>query len=300
MKYRHRALCGLSVCLLFGICSLRALAADTTPPAAVYPTEVRAAEENGVYYLEKIYCLSAADDPGAIPTANFQREGRTYSLQDILKQDLTETDSKNHIETVTLNTSTDELESILKELAPSLEITTDDGYSGTLTPDYTSIEVEPAGYKTASKTVSAQRAYPNLSDADLSLIPKTITENGRTLTLQDVEWQESTDVFGSSSHDIRYNAAATYTGTVSSKYATGYVVTADYTGELTKTSCDSIIYTAVFASHDETQFAQADKAANELTWPAVIPLTGISLGGIGYGGWRLSRHIRNKKRGYVK
>ena len=300
MKYRHRALCGFSVCLLFGICSLQVLAADTKPPAALYPAEIRPAEENGVYYLEKIYYLSAADDPGAIPTADFEREGRTYSLQDILKKDLTETDTKKHIETVTLNTSTDELESILKELAPSLEITTDDGYSGTLTPDYTSIEVEPAGYKTASKTISAERVYPNLSDADLSLIPKTITENGRTLTLQDVEWQESTVASANSSPGIRYHATATYTGTVSSKYAAGYVVTADYTGELTKTSCDSIIYTAVFASHDETQFTQADEAASRLPWAAIIPLTGVSLGGIVYGGWRLGRYIRDKKRGYVK
>lgn len=300
MKYKQKALYGLSACLLFGICSLQVLAADTDPPAAVYPAEIRTTEENGVYYLEKIYCLSAADDPGAIPTADFEREGRTYSLQDILKKDLTETDTKKHIETVTLNTSTDEPESIFKELEPSLEITTDDGYSGTLTPDYTSIEVEPAGYKTASKTISAERVYPNLSDADLSLIPKTITENDRTLTLQDVEWQESTAVSANSSPDIRYNATATYTGTVSSKYATGYVVTANYTGELIRTSCDSIIYTAVFASHDETQFEQADKTANGLPWAAIIPLTGVSLGGIGYGGWRLGRYIRNKKRGYVK
>ena len=47
---------------------------------------------------------------------------------------------------------------------------------------------------------------------------------------------------------MRYTAVATYTGTATSKYATGYVVTADYSGEVTRTTCDTVIYTAVFSS----------------------------------------------------
>lgn len=297
MKYK--VLRSLSACLLLGLCSLPALAATTAPPA-VYPTEVRATEQNGVYYLEKIYCLSAADDPGAIPTADFEREGRTYSLQDILKKDLTETETRSHVETVTLNASSDKMDVILKDLEPSLEITTDDGYSGTLTPDYTSIEVEPAGYKTVSKTISTERVYPNLSNADLSLIPKTVTESDRALTLQDVKWQENTAVSANGSPGIRYNATATYTGTVSGQYATGYAVTIDYVGELTRTSCDSIIYTAIFAPCDEPPLEQTDQTANALPWPALILLAGLCLTGIGYGGWRLHRYIRDRKRGYVK
>lgn len=47
------------------------------------------------------------------------------------------------------------------------------------------------GYKSSSRTVSATRTYPNLSGADVSLIPKSITDSGRTLTLADVQWQEA-------------------------------------------------------------------------------------------------------------
>lgn len=61
---------------------------------------------------------------------------------------------------------------IIQLLEPELEITTEDGYTGILVPDYTSIQVEAAGYKTGSRTVSATRTYPNLSNADVSLIPK--------------------------------------------------------------------------------------------------------------------------------
>ena len=55
-----------------------------------------------------------------------------------------------------------------------MEVTTEDGYTGTLTADYTTIQVEASGYKNRSRTVTAERTYPNLSDADVSLIPKTV------------------------------------------------------------------------------------------------------------------------------
>ena len=59
-------------------------AADTLPGISAYPAEVRASEENGVYRLEKVYYLTAKDDPATIPTADFEREGRTYTLLDLL------------------------------------------------------------------------------------------------------------------------------------------------------------------------------------------------------------------------
>ena len=47
---------------------------------------------------------------------------------------------------------------------------------------------------------------------------------------------------------IRYTATAKYTGTTSSRYATGYTVSANYTGEVAKTGCDVVTYTASFGS----------------------------------------------------
>ena len=76
-------------------------AADMPPSVSAYPAEVRTSEENGVYHLEKVYYLTAKDDPSTIPTADFEREGRTYTLLDMLKNDQTETDTREHIEVVT-------------------------------------------------------------------------------------------------------------------------------------------------------------------------------------------------------
>ncbi len=295
-KWRHLAPALAALMLTLALCPASALAA----PAAVYPAEVRESEENGVHRIEKVYVLSIRDDPAAIPTADFEREGRSYTLLDVIKNDQTETDTKDHIEVVTVNTDTKDMAAIIQQLEPTLEVTTEDGYTGTLTPDYPGITVEADGYQTSSRTVTATRSYPNLSDADASLIPKTITDSGRTLTLADIQWQEAGGF---------YNATATYSGTATGKYATGYTATVEYKGEVSKTSGDTVIYTAIFASHGETRI---DPATQEQSAPAdqdsgrgvskgllVLPLT-VLLGGAGFGGWKLTRYMKDKKRGYVK
>lgn len=287
-------------------------AQDAPPPAVLYPAEVRTSEENGMIRLEKVYYLSTRDDPAAIPTEDFDREGRHFTLLDVLKNDQSETDTQDYIEVITLESDTKDMGEIIQTLEPEREITTEDGYTGVLKPDYTKITVEAAGYKNSSWTVSATRSYPNLSDADASLIPKSIEDKGRTLTLADVQWQEAGGF---------YNAAATYTGTATGRSVTGYTVSVEYSGEVSKTSCDTVIYTAVFsaenASHGETHLASPDleDSAAPQEQPGepdtdnggslagkieVLAIAGIAaLAIIGYGGWRGYKYIRDKKRGYV-
>ena len=328
MKHK-RSLFTLAVvlALVLAVFPGTALAADTEatpetpPPVTLYPAEVRTSEENGMIRLERIYYLSTRDDPAAIPTEDFDREGRHYTLLDVLKNDLSETDTKDYIETVTLESATKDMGEIIKTLEPEREIITEDGYSGILKPDYANISVEPAGYRTSNWTVSATRTYPNLSDADNSMIPKTIEDCGRTLTLANVDWQEaSTDYVDGAALAVRYTAVASYTGTATGRSVTGYTVTVDYGGEVTKTSVDTIIYTAVFSakntSHGETHLEQEPEAAPDKEAQRDLPKAteqSGSTGGkiamlviglvlvlaiVGYGGWRCYQYVRDKKRGY--
>ena len=268
------------------------ISAPEVPAVPLYPAEVNASEQDGVYRLEKVYYLTAADDPAMIPTADFEREGRAYTLLDLLKNDKTETDTREHTEVVTLESKTKDMTEILNMLEPKLEVKTEDGYEGALALDHTSIQVEAAGYGTSGRAVTAQRTYPNLSDADVSLIPKSIEENGCTLTLSDVTWQEAAaSPLEGYEVPIRYTAVATYAGTAVSKYVTGYTVTADYTGAVTRTSCDTVIYTAVFSSVDKPI------EPNHVNWLyLLIPAGVLALGGCGYAGYR---GYLKKKRGYV-
>ena len=138
-----------------------------------------------------MYQLSLSDDPSAIPTAVFERDGRRYYLLDLIQEDDVGVDTRDYTDTITQDSDTKDLSVILKQLDPHREITTEDGYTGLLALDYTSVTVEAKGYKTSTRSLSATRTYPNLSDADLSLVPKTVTENGRTLSLGAVEWSGS-------------------------------------------------------------------------------------------------------------
>ena len=288
---RTAALCltALLACSL----AIPAMAADV-----LYPVEVTEYMEGDSSRLKKIYVLTPADDPSLIPTEDFDREGQTYTLLDITRQDQVETDTRDYTETVTLESKTKDMTEILKMLEPKLEVKTEDGYEGVLSLDHTTIQVEAAGYGTSSRTVTAERTYPNLSDADVSLVPKSVNENGRTLTLADVSWQEAA-VDPTDGYDIpiRYTAVASYTGTATSKYATGYTVTADYKGDVTRTSCDTVVYTAVFSSVGNAA-AKTGRSSFNWLW-LLIPVGAAALGGCGYAGYKGYRHYINKKRGYA-
>lgn len=98
------------------------------------------------------------------------------------------------------------------------------------------------------------------------MIPKSIEDNGKSLTLADVQWAETSEA-GADGAVTRYTATAKYTGTTSSTYATGYTVTADYTGQVSKTNCSVLTYTAIFGSMEipaeQTDPAPTDTPSSE-------------------------------------
>ena len=185
------------------------------------------------------------------------RNGRRYYLLDMTRRDEVGVDIQTHTETVTQASDTNSLEAILQRLDAEMEATTEDGYVGILRLDHTSVQVTTDGYATKTSTLTASRSYPNLSEADVSLIPKSIEDKGKTLTLGDVKWSESMDVDGEGSSVTRYTATASYTGTASSRYATGYTVSASYTGEVSKPNCAVVTYTAIFGSEKVPEESKA-------------------------------------------
>lgn len=265
-----------------------------------YPIEVQEYMEGDSPRIKKVYQLSLNEDPAGIPTGDFERDGRLYYLLDMTRRDEVGVDTQPYTETITLDSDTGKLEEVLKRLDPELEAATEDGYTGTLTLDYTSVAVEAAGYATKTRNLSASRTYPNLSDADVSLIPKTIEDNGKELTLADVQW-ESAEQMEAGAAVTRYTATATYGGTSSTQYATGYTVTASYTGQVSRTDCKVVTYTAIFGSMeapDKAEQPQAEEAtqAGAINWP----LTAACVGGIGLlalGGWFAVKKWRGRRYG---
>ncbi len=292
IKHLFTTLCALALITAGSIPALAA-EADTSESARYYPISVEeyTYEEQNEPRINKVYQLSLSDNPSGIPTKDFVRNGRLYYLLDMTRKDEVGVDTKPHTETVTRPSDTSNMEEILQGLEAELEVTTEEGYTGVLRLDHTSVQVTTDGYATKTQPLSATRSYPNLSEADVSLVPKSIEDSGRTLTLADVQWQEAGGF---------YNAAATYTGTASSKYATGYTVTADYAGEVAKTTSGTVLYTAVFGLAEEQEAVTAipqpaaEGGGFDWRWLLVLP-AGAGVVGLVFLGRFLLQKYKSKK-----
>ena len=215
-----------------------ALAADDSD--AYYPTSITVSEDGTE--LRKVYDLSPEADPAGIPRSDFELGGFAYTFVDILRQELPEYEERQHTETVTVDSKKKDMESVLALLPQEREVVTEDGLSGVLSLKLDTVRVEVAGYGSSSKKVTATRTYPNLEGQDTSYIPKTVEDDGRTLTLQTIQWE----AVGSEGNE-RYTATATYSGTAKSSYVSGYTVTAEYTGTVSRINLDRVRYVAIFS-----------------------------------------------------
>ena len=206
------------------------------PPNVCYPTSVTRSEDGTE--IRKVYDLSPEEDPAGIPRSDFEQEGFHYTLTDLLRQEAPEFEERYHTETVTVDSASKDMESVLALLPTQWEFTTDDGLSGVLTLKLDTVNVEISGYGSTTQTVTATRTYPGLADQDTQYIPKSIEDSGCALTLQAIDWQAEAD--------DHYTAVATYTGTATSSYIKGYTVTADYSGTVSRINLNKVRYVAVF------------------------------------------------------
>ena len=219
---------------------------------ADYPSEVHHYERNHKRVIEQIYELNHDQEPSAETKQEFSQDGYFYTLESITENTDFIVDKKEHKEIVTVESQSKNIGDIMPLLAKTKVVTTADGYNGTLNLDESSIKVEAKGYKSGSKTIQASRTYPNLLNADLAYIPKSITENGTELELTDVNWQRDL-TYNPDDYAIgeRYLAEALYRGTKNYSYVTGYTVTAEYNGEVAKETAQKDIYTLTFVGERE-------------------------------------------------
>ena len=224
----------LSMCL-----APAALAADPsepTQPSPCYPTTVTRSEDGTE--IRKMYDLGPEDDPGGIPRSDFEQDGYHYTLTDLLKQELPANESRQHTETVSVNSKSKDMGAVLALLPQTKEFITEDGLSGVLTLKLDTVKVEVAGSGSSTKTVTATRTYPGLANQDTQYIPKTIQDGGNSMTLQTVNWQTE--------GDGHFTAMASYSGSATSSYVKGYTVTADYAGTVSRINLNKIRYVAIF------------------------------------------------------
>ena len=270
------------------------IAQASTAPEVCYPTAITQSEDGTE--LRKFYDLGPEDDPTGIPRSDFEQDGFHYTLTDLLRQELPEHDQRQHTETVSLQSANKDMASILALLPQEKEFITDDGYMGTLTLQLDTVQVEVSGYGSSTREVSATRSYPNLANQDTANIPKTIQDNGRTLTLQTIDWQtDNTATMDGYALGDRFTAVATYTGSATSSYVKGYTVTADYTGTVGRINLDRVRYVAIFEGTPLQPVEEAPTAAS-FSWAVLlVPIGVVALVGAAAGAALFIRHRRESE-----
>ena len=225
--------------------SANADATSTQGDSTYLPVDVQISADG--LTCKKIYDVPTGTSPDQIPQDDFDRGDMHYTFQDMLRIEMPDIDRKMHSETVTVSSTSDNSNDVMALLPKSKPVTTDDGYSGTAYLDVSSISTKVAGTESVSEALSATREFPNMPEMDMTDIPKTIEDNGHTLTFSDIEWSpeiEETDNLGTM--ETTYTAVVTYTGTATSSRTTGYTVTATYAGEVSHRNNDCIRYIAVY------------------------------------------------------
>lgn len=227
-------------------CLLLAAVLVTNACALEVPTDTTIQNLNGSQQLIKTYTLPPGTDPQQLIEEPFDQEGWHYTFADIVKEENQVSDRKYHTETVTLETDSKDLGKILEQLDTTLDY--DDGvYSGVLTLDHTAIRTEVAGYTSQARNATVTKTIGPLDRNDMSYVPATTVKDGVTLNLSNVDWQViGTDLVGDTLAPASYQAVATYSGKSYHKVATGYVTSADYVGEVTRSDVESVTYKVTY------------------------------------------------------
>lgn len=222
-----------------------AASVDLADPEALLPVDIIIDQDSRE--IRKVYDLSPNMDLATLPMEAFERDGSRYECTDILREVIIGSETQTITQTETVDSAKKDMKIVLELLPQEKETTTEDGFTGTLHLVLDSIKTEPAGYGSSTKPVTATRSYPNLASADANHLPKTITEGGRTLKLQDIQWQTD-NTYNADDYEIgdRFTAICTYGGSKSVSYVTGYTTTANYTGEVYRTGVTVIRYTVIF------------------------------------------------------
>ncbi len=256
-RVRHLALSMLLVLSLM----TRALAAEV-------PVSMVAENINGQQRIVKTYELPPGTDPESLKEPSFDYDGFTYTWAYTTKEEHTFLETKAVTESVTVETEKKNLDAVLEKLAPTISYD-EDGFSGELALDHTTISTEAAGYETRSGKVTATKTIGPLDRNDMSYVPATTVKDGRTLTLSNVEWQViGTDQVGDMLSPSSYQAVATYSASTSYQVATGYVSTAEYKGTVTSSGVESITYTVVYVGTEIVPEIQQPTEPTEPAGPA--------------------------------
>ena len=270
----------------------------TTPSAATTPSRSRPQRTMVYSLLVKTFLVPEGTNPQTLIEGDLTRRGISYEVSDILCQELPgDVERKTVSQTLTMDSETDKLEKILPLLKSSMEYR-EGGFSGTLTLDKSSIQIKESGTSNYSYQLKETKEYTGLDRNDPYYIPKTTEKNSITLNLADIEWTPMASATENSDGPSLSRATALYTGTAWGSKADGYTVTADYTGEVSRTIQGDMKYSIIYEEIQPKESQQEDTSA-AFPWKTVaLVIIGVGVAASGAFGifWMVATRPRKKRR----
>ena len=144
MKKAISSLAALFLVVTLALPASAASISDAANPESLYPVDIILDLDNRE--IRKVYDLSPSTDPSTLPMAAFERDGLEYSCTDILREVIIGTETQPLTQTETVESKKKDLETLLSLLPQEREVTTEEGFTGTLRLDLDSIETEVSGY----------------------------------------------------------------------------------------------------------------------------------------------------------
>lgn len=112
---------------------------DVTDPDAMLPVDIILDQDNRE--IRKVYDLSPNTDPSTLPMQQFERDGLLYECTDVLREVIIGSETQVITQTETVESDKKDMETILSLLPQEKEVTTEEGFSGTLHLDLDSTKL---------------------------------------------------------------------------------------------------------------------------------------------------------------
>lgn len=216
---------------------------------AVTPDSDTIITRNNIEYVYRNYTISKDEESNFLE--NIQNEitlnDKTYIFKNKTVEGGDTIESKQITTSKTITSKTKNKEKLIEELGISKEYSDNDGYKGEyfLNEDSISIKTNYNGYY--EYLIEETKRYNNLEKNDLDYLPKQIQKDEITLDLLNISWKiESTKKIGESEVPDKYTAVCYYATKKRADNPYTYTVTAQYTGEATKTISNPLEYTLVY------------------------------------------------------
>ena len=198
--------------------------------------------------LEKEYTVdykTADDFYNSIQNTIFE-DKIGYKLDNVDRVDNFKTLTKEQEVIDTIETNTNDLGKVISMFNETKDYE-EDGYTGTLTRDNSSLKISVNNSYQEEYKVYLQKAYNNVPSNELNDIPKTIKENGTIYYLINPVWDiAKTEKVSENEVPVEYNGTMYYEGIKTRTIVTSYLATIKYTGEISKQVPDTTTFTVTY------------------------------------------------------